>query len=97
MAVYSNAELRDTISVYFDWLEADKRGDKILKTAKYRQLIEKYNGVRSKGSYESKMQNISAVVVALGLPHVKGLKPRGHGGATVRAMVTGMAKERGLI
>ena len=93
---YSDRELRDTIKLYFQFLEADRAGTKIAKTSAYRVLVERY-GARSKGSYESKMQNISAVMEAIGLPFVKGLRPRGNAGAKLRLLITGIAAERGLI
>jgi len=93
---YSDAELRDTITMYFRFIEADRAGVKPAKKAAYKALVEKY-GVRSTGSYESKCQNISSVMESLGLPYAKGLKPRGNAGAKLRLLITGIAVERGLI
>ena len=93
---YSDSELRDTVALYFRFLEADKAGVKPAKKSAYTALAEKH-GVRSWSSYEAKCTNISAIFVALGLPHAKGLKPRGNAGAKLRLLITGIAHERGLI
>ena len=97
MAVYSDAELHDTINAYFTLLSADLAGRAINKKQVYRDLQNKYDHVRSLGSYESKMQNIGAVMESIGLPYVKGLKPRGNAGSKLRLLIKGIAIERGLI
>ena len=93
---YSDSELRDTINLYFRFIEADRAGTKIGKNSNYKALEAKY-GARKWTSYMNKCQNISAVFVALGLPHAKGLKPLGNVGAKLKTIIRGIAHERGLI
>ena len=98
---YSDRELRDTITLYFQFLEADRAGTKIGKNSNYKALAAKH-GVRKWTSYMSKCQNISAIMITLGLPYASGLKPRGgagkeNSGSKLRLLITGIATERGLI
>jgi hypothetical protein len=44
----------------------------------HRRALSPLLNERSKGSIEFKHQNISAVMVELGLPYIEGYKPRGN-------------------
>lgn len=48
---------------------------------------------RTKGSYEAKLMNISAVMVSLGLPTIQGYKPLGHCQKSLADMVKAMLPE----
>src|SRR5579871_2791757 len=56
-------------------LSLDLRGVEFNKAERNRQLQNLLNN-RSRGSVEWKHQNISAIMVELGLPYVRGYKPR---------------------
>ena len=58
-------------------LEAEMPGETYRKSEHRKALIPSLEG-RSKGSVEFKHQNVSGVLVELGLPYVEGYKPRGN-------------------
>jgi hypothetical protein len=74
---WSEREVRLTVADYFDMLEAELLGKPYKKSEHRDALTQKLAG-RSDGSIEFKHQNISAVLVELGLPYVEGYKPRGN-------------------
>ena len=57
-------------------LENEQSGIQFNKSAHRRELMEVID--RSKGSIERKHMNVSAVLAALGLPHIDGYKPLSH-------------------
>lgn len=59
---------------YFDMLGKELRGEQFSKTDHRRAMMDKIG--RSNGSIEFKHQNISAVLAVLGLPYIRGYKPR---------------------
>lgn len=63
-----------TIEAYFTMFIADVRGEPINKAKTYRSLSQRFG--RNWKAYEFKMLNISAVLVRLGWPHLRGLLPR---------------------
>jgi hypothetical protein len=62
---------------YFAMLKAELGGEPYNKAAHRRALIGHLRG-RSNGSVERKHQNISAVLMQLGLPYITGYKPLGN-------------------
>ena len=62
---------------YFAMLEAELQGEPYKKSEHRKALIPLLAG-RSDGSVEFKHQNISGVLVEMGLPYVEGYKPRGN-------------------
>ena len=56
-------------------LVLERAGKSYSKTEHRNALIELMGGTRSPGSIERKHQNISAVMLQLGLPYIKGYKP----------------------
>jgi hypothetical protein len=74
---WSEIEVRLTVADYFDMLEAELLGKSFKKSDHRKALAPKLAG-RSDGSIEFKHQNISAVLVELGLPYIEGYKPRGN-------------------
>lgn len=68
-------ECEALVADYFQMLTAELIGDSYSKT-KYRDALLVLLPDRSKGSVEFKHQNVSAVLVDLGLPYIKGYKPR---------------------
>ena len=83
---WTEQEVRLIVSDYFTMLEAELQGEPYKKSEHRKALIPLLSG-RSDGSVEFKHQNISSVLVELGLPYVEGYKPRGN--------YTGFARHRG--
>ncbi|HMT29954.1 MAG TPA: DUF3883 domain-containing protein [Bacteroidia bacterium] len=72
---WSESEIEMIVSDYFAMLQLELVGKSYNKTEHRRAL----NGMipnRSQGSLEFKHQNISAVLIKLGLPYISGYKPR---------------------
>ena len=72
---WSDREVELIVADYFSMLLDELRGITIHKTFHRNALRPLLNG-RSDGSIEFKHQNISAVLVELGLPFIRGYKPR---------------------
>jgi hypothetical protein len=68
-------ECEALVADYFQMLTAELTGDTYSKT-KHRDTLLELLPNRSKGSVEFKHQNVSAVLVDLGQPYIKGYKPR---------------------
>ena len=65
------------IADYLQMLLSELHGHSINKTEHRKQLSPRLDD-RSRGSIEFKHQNISAVMIDLGLPYISGYKPRGN-------------------
>jgi len=74
---WTEAEVRLTVADYFDMLEAELLG-KFFKKSDHRKALAPRLAGRSDSSIEFKHQNISGVLVELGLPYIEGYKPRGN-------------------
>jgi hypothetical protein len=74
---WTEQEVRLIVADYFAMLEAEIQGSTYKKSDHRKALIPNLAG-RSEGSVEFKHQNISAVLVEMGLPYVEGYKPRGN-------------------
>lgn len=85
---WSKEEVDLIVADYFDMLRSELLGLPYKKAEHRRALMERLNN-RSKGSIEFKHQNISAVMVELGLPYVEGYKPRGNYQALLADSVKG--------
>lgn len=72
---WSNTEIQLIIADYFNMLLAELKGEAYSKAEHRRALLPLLNN-RSEGSVEFKHQNISAVLVELGQPYIKGYLPR---------------------
>lgn len=70
---WSESAVDFIVADYFEMLELELAGQPFNKAARNREL-QKFTG-RSHGSIERKHQNISAVLVRLGLPWIRGYKP----------------------
>jgi hypothetical protein len=75
MADWTNTEVDLIIADYFSMLDKELSGQSYNKTEHRRALIEHLN-LRSNASIEFKHANISAVLIKLGLPFIKGYMPR---------------------
>ncbi|MCY2987545.1 MAG: hypothetical protein NTY19_06735 [Planctomycetota bacterium] len=72
--VWSDVEVGLLIADYFDLLQLDMLGRDYSK-AEHNWLLRETLAARSKGSVEFKHQNVSAVLLKLGLPYINGYKP----------------------
>ncbi|WP_114277908.1 DUF3883 domain-containing protein [Thioalbus denitrificans] len=72
---WSVAEVEAAVEDYFDMLRRELTGRRFNKAAHRRALRERLNN-RSDGSVELKHQNISAVLIEMGIPYIDGYKPR---------------------
>lgn len=72
---WTNIEVNLIVADYFSMLEDELRGKAINKTL-HRNGLKNFIKGRSDGSIEFKHQNISAVLIKLGLPFIKGYKPK---------------------
>lgn len=74
---WTPAEVEATVRDYFDMLRLEAEGKSYSKSEHNERLRAKLT-VRSKASIELKHQNISAVLDQLGLPYIRGYKPRSN-------------------
>jgi len=78
MAVdWSKSEVDAAVEDYFNMLQLELTGRKYNKTEHRHALMELLND-RSEGSVELKHQNISAVLIEMGIPYIDGYKPRSN-------------------
>jgi len=90
-ADWSPDEVRLVVEDYFAMLRGEQAGHVYNKTEHRRNLMEHIG--RNKGSVEFKHQNISAVLSELGLPWIRGYKPRhNYQGALLDAISDYLAK-----
>jgi len=71
-------ENRATVAEYFEMLLAEAQGAPYSKSAHRRELLRHLRSGRSEAAIEFKHQNLSAAMVDLGLPYIKGYRPRGN-------------------
>jgi len=90
---WTGEEVRLIVADYFDMLEAELLGKSYRKSDHRKALIPKLAG-RSDGSVEFKHQNLSAVLVELGLPYIEGYKPRGNYQSMLATEVEGFLDSR---
>ncbi len=72
---WSELEVELTIADYFSMLVDELQG-KIINKARHRRALIPLLNNRTDGSVEFKHQNISAVLIGMGIPYIKGYKPR---------------------
>lgn len=74
-APWSNTEVQLIIADYFNMLSVELKGEPYSK-AEHRRALKPLLQNRSDGSVEFKHQNISAILIELGQPYIKGYLPR---------------------
>jgi len=74
---WTAAEVDATVASYFGMLKREARQERYVKAEFNAELRESLRG-RSKGSVELKYANVSSVLDTLGLPFVRGYKPRSN-------------------
>ena len=75
MDSWSNTEVELIVADYFQMLSDELTGSSYIKATHRKALLPLLNN-RSEGSIEFKHQNISAVLIHLGQPYIKGYLPR---------------------
>lgn len=83
---WSRAEVEVVVADYLKMLSLELAGQTYSKAAHRRVLLEKLNG-RSEGSVEFKHCNISAVLIHLGCPYLRGYQPRANYQRLLREVV----------
>jgi len=86
-ADWSNAEVEATVADYLDMLVAETAGQRYSKADHRRRLRQQLNPVRTDSAIEFKHQNISAAMLDLGLPYIRGYKPLGNYQAALAAEI----------
>lgn len=74
---WTRSEVDLAVADYFDMLRRELSGERYSKTD-HRNTLRAQITARSASSIEFKHQNISAVLVRMGLPYIDGYKPRGN-------------------
>lgn len=74
---WSKREVEAAVEDYFNMLKFELTSRKYNKTEHRRALMRQLNN-RSDGSIELKHQNISAVLIEMGMPYIEGYKPRSN-------------------
>ena len=72
---WNAAEITATVDDYLAMLEAELAGEAYSKAAHRRALLPRLSPVRTAAAVEFKHQNISAAMLELGLPYIRGYKP----------------------
>ena len=88
---WSRAEVEAVVADYFAMLADEIAGRPVNKTEHRRRLSSMLQG-RSDGSIERKHQNISAILIELGLPYIDGYKPLGNYQALLAEVVEDRVK-----
>jgi hypothetical protein len=90
---WSETEVRLIVADYFDMLETELQGKPYKKSEHRKALTPQLSG-RSEGSIEFKHQNVSGVLVELGLPYIEGYKPRSNYQSILAAEVESFLDQR---
>ncbi|MDE0693852.1 MAG: DUF3883 domain-containing protein [Gammaproteobacteria bacterium] len=85
---WSRLEVEATVRDYMEMLSLELRGETFNKKQRNERLRELLDN-RSHGAVEYKHENISAVLIELGMPYVNGYKPRFNVQALLREVVPG--------
>lgn len=94
---WSQEEVELTVASYLGMLTAELRGEDYSKAETWKALM-RLLPQRSKGAIEFKYGNISAVLLELGLPYVRGYKPyRNYQGLLFDAVATSVAGNAALV
>lgn len=99
MDEWSDAELSATVDAYLAYMADEEAGSAPSKKALREQLLAGPLSRRTPGSYEYRMQNISAVLDEMGRPWISGYKPAPNVGPTntikIRQLIEAASKPVG--
>ena len=84
---WSAAEIAAVVEDYLAMLQTEIAGQPYSKAGHRRALLSRLNPVRTAGAVEYKHQNISAAMLDLGLPYIRGYKPRSNYQAALTAEI----------
>jgi hypothetical protein len=84
---WSAAEVTAVVDDYLAMLQAEITGQPYSKAGHRRALLLKLDPVRTAGAVEFKHQNVSAAMLDLGLPYIRGYKPLSNYQAAVTAEI----------
>lgn len=87
-APWTDAELRACVEAYRTLWDAEQSGQRLNKSALRRETLTTGMSGRVKGSYEFRMQNVSALLDELGMPFVAGYLPRRNVGTLKLRLIT---------
>lgn len=93
---WSDAELTSAVEAYLAMLNAELSGEEYSKAEVNRQLREGPLAGRTKASIEFRMQNISAALYELKLPHVAGYLPARNIGSAVKEKIIASLRQNGI-
>ncbi len=82
---WTEEELRAAVLAYTEMQRKERNEERVVKAAIYRELSARYG--RSPKAFELRMQNISSVLDRMGRSWIAGLKPRGHSGSGIEAVI----------
>lgn len=91
MSAWSNIEVELIVADYFSMLKKELSGQEYKKSEHRKKLLPLLSS-RSEGSIEFKHQNISAVLINLGQPYLKGYLPRYNFQRILEEIVIGYLK-----
>jgi hypothetical protein len=95
-AHWSTEEVEAIVADHLQMLTLELAGQRYSKTEHRRRLQAKLNN-RSDGSIEFKHCNISAVLIHLGIPYIRGYQPRFNYQAVLADVVTDQLTQRALL
>jgi hypothetical protein len=96
MENWSNIEVEFIVSDYFRMLSDELTGKTYVKAEHRKKLLPLLNN-RTEGSIEFKYQNISAVLINLGQPYIKGYLPRfNYQRILEEAVITFLSRDIGI-
>jgi 5-methylcytosine-specific restriction protein A len=94
---WSIAELRGAVNAYLTMLSYEQTNTQYSKTEIRRKALESFLKGRTAGSFEYRMQNISAVLYKANLPYITGYKPAINVGASVLKKISALLTEMQVI
>ncbi len=94
---WTDAELEAAVKAYLWMLERERKGKSYNKSAVNKSLRDGILANRSHGSIEYRMENISAALLELCLPWIKGYKPHGNIGRGVKKRIVGILDQLGFV
>jgi hypothetical protein len=93
---WSREENEATVASYFAMLEARLRGERV-NQAKYNRQLRQVLNDRTKAAVEFKHQNISAVLIDVGVPYISGYKPASNYQRDLRDVVIAQLNARRVL
>ena len=88
---WKDQDIAVLLSTYVYMRRIESTGVRVNKAQLRRDALAQLQDVRSAGSYEMKMCNISAAMIACGQPIVNGYKPLGHAQKSLELMIRSSA------